>query len=101
VSIEALTPDQLDALQRWGSGLQREGGSEELRAAGRAITLLIDELARVQREHWHERVGIAPIESPEPQPRPVAPPVSPPQPTGSPQGPFRDVGRAALSPQPV
>jgi len=88
VPTEPLTPDQLDALQRWGSGLQSEGGTEELRAAGRAITLLIEELARVQREHWHERVGVASKLEVEPARSPAS-------------GSFRDHARVPLHPQPV
>lgn len=48
-----LTRQRIDALHRWGSGLASSGATEDVRAAGRAIQLLVDhidtlELARRQ-----------------------------------------------------
>jgi hypothetical protein len=64
--VEQLSQDQIDVLQAWGAGLAVQGESVELRAAGRAITLLTDELARRERELWHTRIGSAePAEQPE------------------------------------
>jgi len=47
---------RIDALHRWGSGLASNGATEELRAAGRAIQLLVDHIdthelaAKTERE---------------------------------------------------
>jgi hypothetical protein len=39
-----LSRRRIDELHRWGSGLARSGASEEVRAAGRAIQLLVDHI---------------------------------------------------------
>ena len=54
-----MTVEQLEVLRSWGAGLEAHGASEELRAAGRAITLLIEELDAAQRAAWHDRVGVS------------------------------------------
>jgi hypothetical protein len=46
--------EQLAALRRWGEGLRLDG-REEVRAAGKAITLLCDEVARLELDLWHAR----------------------------------------------
>jgi hypothetical protein len=66
-----LTREQIDVLQSWGVGLEGSGTSDELRAAGRAIRLLVEHLDDQERNRWHERAGITDrIEG--------APPVEPP-----------------------
>jgi hypothetical protein len=41
-------------LRRWGDGLSRDE-REEVRAAGRAILMLSDEIERLHVELWHAR----------------------------------------------
>jgi hypothetical protein len=55
-SSERLDEQKLDLLRTWGEGL-RDDGREELRAAGRAITLLIEEIEHLNVEIWHARMG--------------------------------------------
>ena len=52
--VERLDEQKIDLLRRWGEGLEREG-REELRAAGRAILLLIEEIERLHVDLWSER----------------------------------------------
>lgn len=44
-----LEDDQIEALRRWGEAL-REAGDEELAPAGRAILMLLEEVARLRLE---------------------------------------------------
>jgi hypothetical protein len=46
--------EHLAALRRWGEGL-RTDDRDEVRAAGRAIVLLCDDVERLERELWHLR----------------------------------------------
>jgi hypothetical protein len=55
-SGERLDEDKLDLLRKWGEGL-RDDGREEIRAAGRAITLLVEEIEHLNVEIWHARMG--------------------------------------------
>lgn len=41
-------------LRAWGEGLQIDP-REELRAAGRAITMLVEEIERLNIDLWHAR----------------------------------------------
>jgi hypothetical protein len=54
-----LTREQVDVLQAWGIGLERSGASDELRAAGRAIRLLVEEIDQLERGAWHQRAGVS------------------------------------------
>jgi hypothetical protein len=54
--VEALDEEKIELLRRWGEGLERDG-REELRAAGRAIMLLIEEIERLHVELWSTRTG--------------------------------------------
>jgi hypothetical protein len=54
-----LTREQVDVLQDWGVGLEGSGASEELRAAGRAIRLLVEHIDDLERNRWHERAGVS------------------------------------------
>jgi hypothetical protein len=56
-----LTRDQVDVLQAWGIGLERSGASEELRAAGRAVRLLVEQIEQLERGAWHERAGVSDV----------------------------------------
>jgi hypothetical protein len=52
---DRLDEERLEILRRWGSGLSSDH-REELRAAGKAITVLIDEIDRLQVDLWNARV---------------------------------------------
>jgi hypothetical protein len=51
---ERLNAEKLDVLGRWGSGLASDA-RDEVRAAGKAISLLIEEIERLHVELWHAR----------------------------------------------
>jgi hypothetical protein len=55
---ERLDEERLEVLRRWGHGLATDA-REELRAAGKAITLLVDEIDRLQVDVWHARTAAA------------------------------------------
>ena len=69
--VDRLDEERLEILRSWGIGLASDD-REELRAAGKAITVLIEEIDRLQIDLWnaravgHERVEqidrIEPIE---------------------------------------
>jgi len=44
--VERLDEERIEVLRLWGEGLGRDG-REEMRAAGRAIILLIEEIERL------------------------------------------------------
>jgi hypothetical protein len=54
VSVERLDEAKLETLRRWGIGLG-DDPREELRAAGRAILLLIEEVEHLHVDLWHAR----------------------------------------------
>jgi hypothetical protein len=60
-----LDENKLTMLRRWGEGLARDE-REEVRAAGRAIVLLSDEVERLHVDLWHahDRSGPEETESP-------------------------------------
>lgn len=49
-----LDEEKLETLRDWGAGLAVDG-RDELRAAGKAIMILIDEIEQLQIEVWHAR----------------------------------------------
>lgn len=51
-----LDAEKLDVLRAWGAGLAGDG-REEVRAAGRAIVLLVEEIDHLYVELWHARDG--------------------------------------------
>ena len=51
---DRVQEEHLGALRRWGEGL-RTDDRDEVRAAGRAIVLLCDDVERLERELWHLR----------------------------------------------
>ena len=53
-----LDDEKLDTLRSWGAGLVADE-RDELRAAGRAILILVEEIERLQVDLWHGR-GEAP-----------------------------------------
>ena len=52
--IDRLDEERLEILRSWGAGLSADH-REELRAAGKAITVLIEEIDRLQIDLWHAR----------------------------------------------
>jgi hypothetical protein len=53
--IDRLDEQRLEILRGWGAGLASDQ-REELRAAGRAITVLIEEIDQLQVDLWNARV---------------------------------------------
>ena len=53
---ERLDEERLEILRTWGAGLATDS-REELRAAGKAITILIDEIERLYVDVWHAGVA--------------------------------------------
>lgn len=49
-----LDAEKLETLRRWGEGLSGDD-RDELRSAGRAILLLIEEIERLHIDLWHAR----------------------------------------------
>ncbi len=52
--VERLDEDRIEMLRSWGDGLQTSD-RDELRAAGRAILMLIEEIDRLEADLWNER----------------------------------------------
>ena len=65
---ERLDEEKLEQLRTWGAGLST-AGNQELRATGKAILMLIDEIDALNVELWNERAGAgqAPAVAPEEQ----------------------------------
>jgi hypothetical protein len=62
--MERLDEEKIELLRRWGEGLDQDD-REEMRAAGRAILLLIEEIDRLHIDLWNERTAgeaAAPVE---------------------------------------
>lgn len=53
--IDRLDEERLEILRGWGAGLASDD-REELRAAGKAITVLIEEIDQLQVDLWNARV---------------------------------------------
>jgi hypothetical protein len=51
-----LDSEQIELLRTWGAGLASDD-REEVRAAGKAITLLVDEIDRLNIDLWNVRAG--------------------------------------------
>lgn len=52
--MDRLDEDKLEMLRTWGEGLLNDG-RDELRAAGRAISMLVEEIERLHVDLWHAR----------------------------------------------
>ena len=64
VSItERLDEEKIGILRSWGAGLSADE-REEVRAAGKAIVLLIDEIERLHVDVWNARAGAVDSSSP-------------------------------------
>ena len=53
---ERLDSEQIELLREWGAGLASDE-RDEVRAAGKAITLLVDEIDRLNIDLWNLRAG--------------------------------------------
>ena len=62
-----LDAEKLDTLRRWGHGLETDD-RDEIRSAGRAILLLIEEIERLHIDLWHARAGDEAVPDAEPPP---------------------------------
>jgi len=51
---ERLDEERLEILRTWGAGLS-SSGRDELRAAGKAIVMLVEEIDRLQADVWMAR----------------------------------------------
>ena len=49
-----LDEAKVETLRSWGEGLQSDP-RDEVRAAGRAITMLVEEVERLNIDLWHAR----------------------------------------------
>jgi hypothetical protein len=58
---DRLDSEQIELLRAWGVGLSTDE-RDEVRAAGKAITMLVDEIDRLNIDLWNQRAG----EDPEP-----------------------------------
>jgi hypothetical protein len=54
--VERLDEERLELLRSWGAGLSTNA-RDELRAAGKAILMLIEELERLQVDVWNARAA--------------------------------------------
>jgi hypothetical protein len=52
--MDRLDEEKLEMLRTWGEGLLNDG-RDELRAAGRAIMMLVEEIERLHVDLWHAR----------------------------------------------
>ena len=64
-NAQRLDEAKVETLRAWGDGL-RDDPREEVRAAGRAITMLVEEIERLNIDLWHARTDRV-QESPEPR----------------------------------
>ena len=55
--VERLDEERLEMLRSWGTGLSTSA-RDELRAAGKAILMLIDEVERLQVDAWNARAAV-------------------------------------------
>jgi hypothetical protein len=56
--MDRLDEEKLEMLRTWGEGLLNDG-RDELRAAGRAILMLVEEIERLHVDLWHARQDTA------------------------------------------
>lgn len=84
--VERLDEERLETLRNWGAGLSTNA-RDELRAAGKAILMLVDEIDRLEADLWNARADAkeaaaaaarAPAEAtPEPAPAAAEPATQP------------------------
>jgi hypothetical protein len=56
--LDRLDEEKLEMLRAWGEGLLNDGRAE-LRAAGRAIMMLVEEIELLHVDLWHARQDTA------------------------------------------
>ena len=56
---DRLDSEQIELLRSWGAGLATDE-RDEVRAAGKAITMLVDEIDRLNIDLWNQRAGEEP-----------------------------------------
>jgi len=56
--MDRLDEEKLEMLRTWGEGLVSDG-RDEIRAAGRAISMLVEEVERLHVDLWHARQDAA------------------------------------------
>ena len=61
--VERLDEERLELLRGWGTGLS-SSPREELRAAGKAILMLTEEIDRLQVDVWNARAAATQAEAP-------------------------------------
>ena len=54
--VERLDEERLETLRTWGAGLSTNA-RDELRAAGKAILMLVDEIDRLEADLWNSRAA--------------------------------------------
>ena len=105
--VERLDEERLETLRTWGAGLSTNA-RDELRAAGKAILRLVDEIDRLEADLWNARAATKQAEAEaaaareseataaaEPVPAvPVAEPAATPEPVASPPKRAAREGRA-------
>ena len=57
--VDRLDSEQIELLRAWGAGLATDE-RDEVRAAGKAITMLVDEIDRLNIDLWNQRAGEEP-----------------------------------------
>jgi hypothetical protein len=63
-STERLDEHKIETLRLWGEGLAADW-REEVRAAGKAITLLVEEIERLNVDLWNARAHVPEALQPE------------------------------------
>ena len=99
---ERLDEERLEILRAWGAGLSTSD-RDELRAAGKAIVMLIEEIDRLQADVWmageaavhRARAAEAAARAPDPEPEPVAELVA--EPEGEPEPRFQVDGADTIA----
>jgi len=60
--VERLDEERLETLRTWGAGLSTNA-RDELRAAGKAILMLVDEIDRLEADLWNARAATKQMEA--------------------------------------
>lgn len=63
-SSQRLDEQKVETLRAWGEGLSADW-REEVRAAGKAITLLVEEIERLNIDLWNARAHVPAALAPE------------------------------------
>lgn len=65
--VERLDEERLETLRAWGEGLSTSA-RDELRAAGKAILMLVDEIDRLEADLWNARAAAKQADARQAQP---------------------------------